>query len=160
MLENDICANAAVTCPSHPVSFPPLIIEATLSFTRHNQVQVMAPFKYSRIVLNERPVTEITPDTFRTESHLFSSLKPSDGQVLIQVIWISLDPAMRGWLRDTRSYVPPVQIGEVMRAQGLGTVIEVGGGSEFRVGDLVKSTCGEWIGVGYVEQALMCIDMI
>lgn len=40
--------------------------------------------------------------------------KPAEGQVLLRVDVVSLDPAMRGWLRDVRSYVPPVQIGETM----------------------------------------------
>jgi NADPH-dependent curcumin reductase CurA len=108
----------------------------------------MAPLEYTRIVLNERPVAGVTPTTFRRETHPFSSLRPGNGQVLIQVTWISLDPAMRGWLRDVRSYMPPVQIGEVMRAQGLGVVIGVGIGSKFKVGDIVRCTSGEQKSVG------------
>ena len=73
----------------------------------------MAPKQYKRIVLNERPAAGIEPTTFRTEILPFN-LKPGAGEVLIQVTWLSLDPAMRGWLRDTRSYLPPVQIGEVV----------------------------------------------
>src|SRR5690625_426019 len=46
----------------------------------------------------------------------------SDGQFVVDVQYISVDPAMRGWLNDVRSYIPPVQIGEVMRAIGVGTV--------------------------------------
>ncbi|GAA2073536.1 NADP-dependent oxidoreductase [Aeromicrobium halocynthiae] len=54
-----------------------------------------------------------------------SAIPPlGDGQVLIGVQHVSIDPAMRGWLNDVRSYVPPVQVGEVMRAQGVGTVLE------------------------------------
>jgi NADPH-dependent curcumin reductase CurA len=49
---------------------------------------------------------------------------PADGEVLVKVMFISLDPAMRGWMNETRSYVPPVGIGEVMRALGIGRVIE------------------------------------
>ena len=73
----------------------------------------MASKQYKRIVLNERPAAEIEPTTFRTEILPFN-LNPGAGEVLIQVTWLSLDPAMRGWLRDTRSYLPPVQIGEVL----------------------------------------------
>ena len=47
-----------------------------------------------------------------------------DGEFLVEVLYLSLDPAMRGWMNDTRSYVPPVQIGEVMRALGAGRVLE------------------------------------
>lgn len=46
-----------------------------------------------------------------------------DGQVLVESMYLSLDPAMRGWLNDARSYVPPVQIGEVMRGLVIGKVL-------------------------------------
>jgi NADPH-dependent curcumin reductase CurA len=49
--------------------------------------------------------------------------EPGDGEVLVRVLYISLDPAMRGWMNDARSYIPPVGIGEVMRALGAGEVI-------------------------------------
>jgi NADPH-dependent curcumin reductase CurA len=102
----------------------------------------MASNNYTRIILRERPITNIVPSTFRSEV-LPLDLKPEDAQVLVKVNWLSLDPAMRGWLRDTRSYVPPVQIGEVMRATGLGTVVEAGRGSHFEEGDIVQGTFGE-----------------
>jgi hypothetical protein len=47
----------------------------------------------------------------------------SDGEVLIQVLYLSLDPAMRGWMNEGKSYIPPVAIGEVMRAGGIGKVL-------------------------------------
>jgi len=68
---------------------------------------------------------------------------------LVQCTWLSLDPAMRGYIRDKRSYLPPVKIGEVMRAVGLGVVVEVGPESLFNVGDHVK---GKW---GMTEYAVM-----
>jgi NADPH-dependent curcumin reductase CurA len=49
---------------------------------------------------------------------------PADGQFLVEVEYLSLDPAMRGWMNDVRSYAPPVGIGEVMRAGGIGHVVE------------------------------------
>jgi NADPH-dependent curcumin reductase len=49
--------------------------------------------------------------------------EPGDGEVAVEVRYISLDPAMRGWMNEGRSYVPPVGIGEVMRAVGVGQVI-------------------------------------
>jgi NADPH-dependent curcumin reductase len=48
---------------------------------------------------------------------------PGDGEVLVKVRYLSLDPAMRGWMNDARSYLPPVGIGEVMRAGGAGEVL-------------------------------------
>lgn len=51
--------------------------------------------------------------------------------------------AMRGWLRDTRSYVPPVKIGETMRAAGLATVLAVGTSvKDLKLGDCVEAVCG------------------
>ena len=48
---------------------------------------------------------------------------PGDGQILLRTKYISLDPAMRGWMNDARSYVPPVGLGEVMRAIAVGEVV-------------------------------------
>jgi NADPH-dependent curcumin reductase CurA len=49
---------------------------------------------------------------------------PGDGQFLAEVEYISLDPAMRSWMNAGRSYIPPVEIGEVMRAAAIGRVVE------------------------------------
>jgi NADPH-dependent curcumin reductase CurA len=50
--------------------------------------------------------------------------EPEEGQVRVRVDYLSVDPAMRSWLDDRPSYVPPVKIGAVMRAAGIGTVID------------------------------------
>jgi NADPH-dependent curcumin reductase len=50
--------------------------------------------------------------------------QPGEGEVLVRVLYLSLDPAMRGWMNEGKSYVPPVGIGEVMRAGGAGVVVE------------------------------------
>jgi NADPH-dependent curcumin reductase len=49
---------------------------------------------------------------------------PGEGQFLAEVKYISLDPAMRAWMNAGRSYIPPVEIGEVMRAAAVGRVVE------------------------------------
>ena len=67
-----------------------------------------------QLVLAKRPVGLPTADTWNLVTSPIPT--PEEGQVVIQQMYISLDPAMRGWLNDTRSYIPPVQIGEVMRA--------------------------------------------
>ncbi|MFN2465782.1 MAG: NADP-dependent oxidoreductase [Candidatus Dormibacteria bacterium] len=64
-----------------------------------------------------------------------------DGQVLIKVLYLSLDPAMRGWMNDVRSYVPPVGIGEVMRAGGVGRVLK-SNNPRFKEGDFVHGMLG------------------
>jgi len=47
-----------------------------------------------------------------------------DGHALVRVLWLSFDPTQRGWMEDRPSYLPPVQIGEPMRAGAVGQVIE------------------------------------
>lgn len=84
--------------------------------------------------LKTRPIGKPTSDTWEyTESELPSI---EDGQLLVKVEYISLDPAMRGWLNDVKSYVEPVQIGDVMRAGTVGKVVE-SKHDEFAVGDYV-----------------------
>ncbi|KAG6817330.1 hypothetical protein H0H87_009928 [Tephrocybe sp. NHM501043] len=106
------------------------------------------PKQFKQIVLNERPIGDFEPNTFRTEILPFN-LKPGQGEVLVQCTWLSLDPAMRGYVRDARSYLPPVKIGEVMRANGLGVVVEAGPGTSLSVGDTVS---GPW---GMTEYAVV-----
>ena len=55
--------------------------------------------------------------------HRGAVAEPADGTVLVKTLALSLDPAMRGWLNEGKSYIPPVGIGEVMRAGGIGRVI-------------------------------------
>ena len=64
-----------------------------------------------------------------------------EGEVLIKVLLISLDPAMRGWMKQARSYVPPVPIGEVMRALALGQVV-ASKNPKFSIGKHVSGTFG------------------
>jgi len=101
----------------------------------------MPPTNFKRILFNERPVGDITPNTFRLDVAPFD-LKPGEGQVLVQILYLSLDAAMRAWMLPVRTYMEPVQIGDVMRSGGLGVVVEAGKGSKLREGDLVQGTVG------------------
>jgi NADPH-dependent curcumin reductase CurA len=67
--------------------------------------------------------------------------EPKDGEFQVQVLYISLDPAMRGWVNEARSYVAPVAIGEVMRALGVG-VVTASRNPRFAVGDHVSGLFG------------------
>ena len=67
--------------------------------------------------------------------------EPGEGQLLIKVAYISLDPAMRGWISEMRSYIPPVEIGAVMRALGIGRVI-ASQHPDFAEGDTVTGLLG------------------
>ena len=89
--------------------------------------------------LASRPVGPISADNWQfTEVPV---AEPAEGQVLVQTLLLSLDPAMRGWLNDARSYIPPVGIGEVMRAGGIGRVL-VSRDPAFAPGDLVSGLLG------------------
>lgn len=74
------------------------------------------------VVLRERPTGDITDDCFELTSMPISA--PNAGQILVRNLWLSFDPAQRGWLNDVASYVPPVAIGEPMRAFGVGQVVD------------------------------------
>ena len=67
--------------------------------------------------------------------------QPAEGGVLVKTLSLSLDPAMRGWMNEGKSYIPPVGIGEVMRAGGVGKVIASRNPS-FAVGDYVGGGFG------------------
>ncbi len=66
---------------------------------------------------------------------------PGDGQFLVEVLYISLDPAMRGWMNEGRSYIAPVGLGEVMRAAAVGRVV-ASKHPDFAVGDHVNGVFG------------------
>jgi NADPH-dependent curcumin reductase len=66
---------------------------------------------------------------------------PAEGEVVLKVLYLSLDPAMRGWMNDAKSYIPPVGIGEVMRAGGVGRVV-ASKNPRFNVGDVVTGSTG------------------
>jgi NADPH:quinone reductase len=67
--------------------------------------------------------------------------EPLPGQVLVRVLWTSVDPYQRGRMSEARSYSKPVELGEVMTAQSLGEVVE-SGDSRFAEGDLVVGQLG------------------
>ena len=66
---------------------------------------------------------------------------PGEGQLLVRNLYLAFEPAMRGWLNDVKSYVPPVGIGEVMRASTVGQVVE-SRHAGFRKGDIVSGMLG------------------
>lgn len=66
---------------------------------------------------------------------------PAEGGVLVKTLALSLDPAMRGWMNEGKSYIPPVGIGEVMRAGGIARVI-ASRHPGFAVGDMVSAVTG------------------
>jgi len=67
--------------------------------------------------------------------------EPGPGEFRVKIAYISLDPAMRGWMNDARSYVAPVKLGEVMRAGAAG-IVEKSNNPAFAVGDAVQGAFG------------------
>jgi NADPH-dependent curcumin reductase CurA len=78
--------------------------------------------KNRRFTLAARPTGLPKPTDFAFEEEAVREL--GDGELLVKVQYISLDPAMRGWMNEGESYIRPVAIGEVMRAGALGSVVE------------------------------------
>ncbi|MFK7935222.1 MAG: NADP-dependent oxidoreductase [Saprospiraceae bacterium] len=97
-----------------------------------------------QIKLAKRPFGMPTADTWILETNEIPTIKT--GEFLVKQEYISLDPAMRGWLNDVESYIPPVGIGEVMRARSIGT-ITASKHPDFSEGDTVT-------GLGGVQQYL------
>ena len=86
--------------------------------------------------LKQRPVGEPSSETWDYTETEVPTIK--DGEILVRIDYISMDPAMRGWLNDAKSYIEPVQVSDVMRAGTVGEVIE-SKHEKFKVGDFV---CG------------------
>ncbi|KAF9189821.1 hypothetical protein BGZ50_000569 [Haplosporangium sp. Z 11] len=101
----------------------------------------MGIIQNTQVVLANRPVTDIDPKTtFRKQTvSLSDELGPNE--ILVKVLFVSLDPAMRGWMRDVRSYIRPVRIDEVMRSSDVAQVIK-SNSPDYKVGDIVRATCG------------------
>jgi len=96
---------------------------------------------YKSISLVQRPSDKkIGPHLFETKELDIPEVK--DGQILIKQTHMSLDPAMLGWMSEDReSYIPPVELGEVMRSSGVGEVVK-SKNAKFAEGDKVMGMTG------------------
>jgi NADPH-dependent curcumin reductase CurA len=95
--------------------------------------------KNKQFLLKSRPVGTPTMENWDYVETEVPEL--GDNQVLVKVEYISLDPAMRGWMNDGKSYIEPVQIGAVMRASTVGQILK-STDEKFAVGDFVYAHCG------------------
>ena len=93
----------------------------------------------TQVRLKERPVGMTNASTWDIVNGEMP--EPGDGEFLCEVEYISLDPAMRGWINDVKSYIPPVGLGQVMRAGTVGTVLK-SNHPEYKEGDTVVGTLG------------------
>jgi NADPH-dependent curcumin reductase CurA len=73
-------------------------------------------------VLAKRPHGMISEANWKLQQAPVPEL--AEGEALVQTLYLSCDPTQRGWMEDRPSYMPPVGIGEVMRAGSIGRVVE------------------------------------
>ncbi len=92
-----------------------------------------------QVRLARRPTGVPTDDVFEITTEPVP--EPGEGQFVLRTEYVSLDPAMRGWMNEGRSYIPPVGIGEVMRAGVVGEVV-VSRNEAFPEGAHVVATTG------------------
>lgn len=91
------------------------------------------------LVLAKRPITELTDDNFELKEAPIPI--PGSGQLLIKVLYLSVDPTQRSWLNEEKSYIQSVALGETMPAWGVGQIICSRHG-EFENGDFVMGLLG------------------
>ena len=96
-------------------------------------------FSNRQVRLAKRPEGAATRDNWQFTTEPVG--EPAEGGVLVKTLYLSLDPAMRGWMNDAKSYIPPVGIGEVMRAGGIGVVV-ASKNPAYAVGDHVSAGLG------------------
>lgn len=96
-----------------------------------------------QLILVKRPKGFPEQDNWEYKTEAVVPLE--EGQMLVEQQYVSLDPAMRGWMNETRSYIPPIKIGEVMRAGTVGKVIETKGTTRFKKDDYL-------VGWGGIQQ--------
>jgi NADPH-dependent curcumin reductase CurA len=99
----------------------------------------MIPNAYRRVVLVRRPPAEPAESDFRIEQ--VPMPEPGPRQILVRNIYMSLDPYMRGRMRDAKSYAAPVEIGDVMTGGTVGEVVE-SNHPDYKVGDIVEDRLG------------------
>ena len=93
-----------------------------------------------KLLLKKRPLGLPDEDTWELIDEKIPNL--TKGEILIEQEYISLDPAMRGWMNKARSYIKPIEIGDVMRAGSVGKVIKKYGENKFSEGDYVTGWGG------------------
>src|SRR6516225_8269632 len=92
-----------------------------------------------QILLRRRPTGLVQPG----DTELVTTAAPelAEGEALLRTTYVGLDAAARTWLDDQPGYLPPVQLGEVIRAAGIGEVVE-SRCEAFTVGDVVTTLTG------------------
>jgi NADPH-dependent curcumin reductase CurA len=96
-----------------------------------------------RILLAARPTSEVTEDCLRRVEE--PAPEPGEGEALVRTLYLSLDPTIRGWMNEGEGYMPPIAIGEQVRAGGVCQVVE-SRSDAYAEGDLLFGMPGwqEW----------------
>ena len=97
------------------------------------------PDRNRRLVLAERPTANIEESTVRLEE--VDVPEPGPGEALLHNRFISIDPTIRTWMDDAPGYLPPIGIGEVVRAGAVAEVIS-SNSDRYKVGDMVFGMTG------------------
>ena len=95
--------------------------------------------KNTNWVLRNRPEVLVKDSDFELVTEIMPEIQ--DDEILIENLFLSFDPTQRTWLNDMPGYLPPVQIGEVVRSGGMGRVLE-SNNPEYKVGDLAFGFVG------------------
>ena len=97
------------------------------------------PLTNRQVVLRRRPQGLLVPED--TELVTVDAPEPADGEALVRTTYVGIDAAVRTWLDDQPGYLPPVQLGEVIRAAGIGEVVE-SRCDAYAIGDVVTTLTG------------------
>lgn len=109
-----------------------------------------------KVALASRPIGMIEDSNFKMVDEEIPAIK--DGEILIQIEAISLDPAIRGWMNEGTTYIKGIEIGAVMRSFSAGKIIE-SKNETFKVGDYVEGLLGAQTHATSDGKGLKILDM-
>ncbi len=92
-----------------------------------------------QVLLRRRPLGLVQPAD--TELIVSAAPEPADGEAVVRTTYVGIDAAARTWLDDQQGYLPPVQLGEVIRAAGIGEVVQ-SRCDAYAVGDVITTLTG------------------
>ena len=92
-----------------------------------------------QILLRRRPTGLVSPGD--TELVTTPAPEPAEGEALLRTTYVGIDAAARTWLNDQQGYLPPVQLGEVIRAAGIGEIV-ASRCDAYAVGDVITTLTG------------------
>lgn len=102
-----------------------------------------------QIVLRRRPDGLVAHDDFEIVDGKVP--EPGDNEVLVETLYLGIDATVRTWLSKAEGYIPPVEIGEVVRCSGIGRITE-SNSAQAPVGALVATL------TGWQEHAVVGVD--